>query len=138
MEDDFSVEKPRIARLTGPNYRPWAIQVQRLLLSHGLWDVVRLGPEVPVEGTEAKPASGDPIRGKSAEAGAGTTEGGATGSATGGATGSATGTTESPKAPVLPGTGRTEVKDAKASTIIMALCASGALQHILLLKTAKE
>jgi hypothetical protein len=59
MEDDFSVEKPRITRLTGPNYRPWAIQVQRLLLSHGLWDVVRLGTEVPVEGTEAKPSSGD-------------------------------------------------------------------------------
>jgi hypothetical protein len=130
MEDDFSVEKPRIARLTGPNYRPWAIQVQRLLLSHGLWDVVRLGTEVPVEGTKAKPASGDLTGGKSAEAGAGTT--------VGGASGSAAGTTESPVAPVLPGTDRTEVKDAKASTIIMGLCASGALQHILLLGTAKE
>jgi hypothetical protein len=30
------------------------------------------------------------------------------------------------------------VKDAKASTIIMSLCAQGALQHILLLETAKE
>ena len=91
-----------------------------------------------MEGTEVKTASGDPIGGKSAKAGASTTKGSATGSATGGATGSATGTTELPKAPVLPRTGRTEVKDAKASTIIMALCALGALQHILLLKTAKE
>ena len=130
MEDDFSVEKPRIARLIGPNYRPWAIQVQRLLLSYGLWDVVRLGTEVPVEGTEVKPTSGDLTGGESAKAGAGTT--------TGGAAGSAAGTTESPVAPVLPGTGRTEVKDAKASTIIIGLCALGALQHILLLKTAKE
>ena len=32
----------------------------------------------------------------------------------------------------------TEVKDAKASTIIMSLCAQGALQHILLLGTARE
>jgi hypothetical protein len=83
-----------------------------------------------VEGTKAKPASGDLTGGKSAEAGAGTT--------VGGALGSAVGTTESPVAPVLPRTDRTEVKDAKASTIIMGLCASGALQHILLLGTAKE
>jgi hypothetical protein len=82
-----------------------------------------------VEGTKAKTASGVLTR-ESAGAGAGTT--------IGGATGSATGTTESPVAPVLPGTGRTEVKDAKASTIIMGLCASGSLQHILLLRTAKE
>jgi hypothetical protein len=33
---------------------------------------------------------------------------------------------------------RTEVKDVKASTIIMSLCAQGALQHILLLGTARE
>jgi hypothetical protein len=71
-----------------------------------------------VEGTEAKTASGV-LTGESAGAGAGTT--------VGGATGSAAGTTESPVAPVLPGTGRTEVKDAKASTIIMGLCASGSL-----------
>jgi hypothetical protein len=41
-------------------------------------------------------------------------------------------------APGVPGTGRTEVKDAKVSTIIMGLCALGALQHILLLGIAKE
>ena len=33
---------------------------------------------------------------------------------------------------------RMEVKDAKASTIIMALCNQDVLQHILLLNTAKE
>jgi hypothetical protein len=49
MEDDFSVEKPRIARLIGPNYRPWSVQVQRLLIGQGLWNVVRLGVESPVE-----------------------------------------------------------------------------------------
>ena len=43
MEDDFSVEKPRIARLTGPNYRPWSVQLQRLLIGQGLWSVVSLG-----------------------------------------------------------------------------------------------
>ena len=58
--------------------------------------MVRLGTKVPVEGTKAKPALGDPIGGKSAKVGAGTTKGGATGSATG--------TTELPKAPVLPRT----------------------------------
>ena len=92
--------------------------------------MVRLGTEVPVEGTEVKPASGDLIRGESAKAGNSTTSGSVSGSATG--------TTESPVAPGVPGTGRTEVKDAKASTIIIGLCASGALQHILLLRTAKE
>ena len=45
MEDDFSVKKPRIARLTGPNYRPWSVQVQRLLIGQGLWNVVSLGVE---------------------------------------------------------------------------------------------
>jgi hypothetical protein len=29
--DDYSIEKPKIARLTGPNYRPWNIQVRTLL-----------------------------------------------------------------------------------------------------------
>jgi hypothetical protein len=66
-----------------------------------------------VEGTEAKLALGDLIGGESTTVGS--------------ALGSATGTTESPTAPVLPRTGRTEVKDAKASTIIMGLCALGAL-----------
>jgi len=87
MEDDFSIEKPRIAKLTGPNYRPWSVQVQRLLVAQGLWSVVSKGQT-------------------------GTKE------------------TEDPA--------RTEVKDARASTIIMGLCGSSTLQHILLLATAKE
>ena len=41
--EDFSIEKPRIAKLTGPNYRPWSVQVQRLLVAQGLWDVVSQG-----------------------------------------------------------------------------------------------
>jgi Domain of unknown function (DUF4219)/Zinc knuckle len=108
MEDDFSVEKPRIARLTGPNYRPWSVQVQRLLIGQGLWNVVSLGCESPVEQTST-----------GAQGGAQGTAG--DGSKASGASGD-----------------RTGVKDARASTIIMALCAQGALQHILLLSTAKE
>jgi hypothetical protein len=94
MEDDFSVEKPRIGKLTGPNYRPWSVQVRRLLIGQGLWNVVSLGIEGPVaqQAIGAKDPIGD----------------------------------------------RTEVKDARASTIIMGLCAQVALQHILLLSTAKE
>jgi hypothetical protein len=41
--EDFSIEKPRIAKLTGLNYRPWSVQVQRLLVAQGLWDVVSQG-----------------------------------------------------------------------------------------------
>jgi hypothetical protein len=93
--DDFSVDKPRIARLTGYNYRPWSVQVQRLLVGQGLWNVVNLGVETPKV------------------------------------------TGEDPKAPAPIGD-RTEVRDAKASTIIMGLSAQEALQHILLLNTAKE
>jgi len=94
MEDDFSVEKPRIARLTGPNYRPWSVQVQRLLIGQGLWNVIHLGVESPVE-----------------EASTG-----------------AQGTEREEQAKLIgPVSDRTEVKDAKASTIIMGLCAQGAL-----------
>jgi hypothetical protein len=97
MDEDFSVEKPRISKLTGFNYRPWSMQVQRLLIGRGLWYVVNLGVQDPaVEPPE------DPAGAK------------------------------------VTANDRTEVKDAKASTIIMGLCATGALQHILLLGTAKE
>jgi hypothetical protein len=91
--------------------------------------VVRLGTKVPIEGTKAKTASRVLTR-ESARVGAGTT--------IGSATGSTIGTIESPIAPVLPRTSRIEVKDAKVSTIIIGLCASGSLQYILLLRTAKE
>src|SRR5258707_582678 len=99
-----SVEKPRIARLTGPNYRPWSVQIRRLLIGQGLWNVVSLGIAGPVvqDTTEAQGTAGD-----------------------------------DPKA-LVPTGDRTEVKDARASTIIMGLCAQSALQHILLLSTAKE
>jgi hypothetical protein len=50
MEDDFSVEKPRISKLTGPNYRPWSVQVKTLLLGQSLWDVVELGIYTKVTG----------------------------------------------------------------------------------------
>src|ERR1700744_2285908 len=87
MEDDFSIEKPRIAKLSGPNYRPWSVQVQRLLVAQSLWKVVSQGlPD-----------------------------------------------TKEPEDP-----NRTEVKDAKASTLIMGLCSPTALQNILLLETSKE
>ena len=95
MEDDSSVEKPRIARLTGPNYRPWSVQLQRLLIGQGLWSVVSLGV-LTLIATVADPKAPEPL------------------------------------------VDYTGVKDAKASTIIMGLCAQSALQHILLLSTAKE
>jgi hypothetical protein len=108
MEDDFSMEKPRIARLTGPNYRPWSVQVRRLLIGQSLWNVVSLGVETTIE-----PGS------------------------TGGSAAQSSGDGSDPKA-LGPSSDRTEVKDAKASTIIMSLCTQGALQHILLLGTARE
>jgi hypothetical protein len=37
-----------------------------------------------------------------------------------------------------PADGHTEVDDAKVSTMIIGLCTSNALQHVLLLSTAKE
>ena len=99
MEDDYTIEKPRISKLSGPNYRPWSVQVQRLLKGQTLWSVVSLGiEEIPIE------------------------------SSTESSTGSS----------IVPDPDRTATKDAKASTIIMGLCSQGALQHILLLETAKE
>lgn len=91
MESDFGIERPRVPKLTGPNYRPWSLQVKRLLQSLELWDIVVQG----TKGSEDKPTPGDD-------------------------------------------SGRIEVKDAKASTIIMGACAQPVLQHILLLETAKE
>lgn len=41
--EDFSAEKPRISKLIGPNYRPWSVQVKRLLVAQGLWNVVLEG-----------------------------------------------------------------------------------------------
>ena len=111
MDVDFSVDKPRIARLTGPNYRPWSIQVQRLLLSKGLWSVVRLGVEPPRGSAtgEIEPEEGASLGGTSGFIG--------------------------PEGPVAD---CTEVKDVTASTIIIGLCVQSTLQHVLLLITAKE
>jgi hypothetical protein len=97
MEDDFSVEKPRIARLTGLNYRPWSVQVRRLLIGQSLWNVVSLGVETTVE-----PGS------------------------TGGLAAQSSGDGSDPKA-LGPSSNRTEVKDAKASTIIISLYTQGGL-----------
>jgi len=98
MEDDFSVEKPRIARLIGPNYRPWSVQVRRLLIGQSLWNVVSLGVqqsaiELGSTGAQEAKSSGEGSDSKATE----------------------------------PSKDHTEVKDAKASTIIMSLCAQGAL-----------
>jgi hypothetical protein len=53
METDFGIERPRVPKLTGPNYRPWSLQVKRFLQSMELWTVVELG--VPV--ATAKPVT---------------------------------------------------------------------------------
>jgi gag-polypeptide of LTR copia-type/Zinc knuckle len=114
MENDYSVEKIRIQKLSGPNYRSWMIQLQRLLIGKSLWNVVKYGVSAP--GAAIAPEAESSGRGKSPE-GSGTTE-----------------------AQTSPGSaeGRTDVNDAKASTLIMGLCTSNALQHVLLLSTAKE
>jgi hypothetical protein len=113
MEYDFGMEKTRVPKLTGPNYRPWSLQVRRLLQSMELWTIVELG----VPEALAKPTTGS----GSAEASGGrSTRGGST--------------------EIVPeaDSGPTLVKDAKAATIIMAACSQPVLQHILLLETAKQ
>ena len=49
MEHELSIEKPRIARLTGPNYRSWSIQVRRLLQAQDLWNLVDGDPTKVLE-----------------------------------------------------------------------------------------
>lgn len=56
MDNEFSVEKPRITRLSGPNYRPWSIQVKRLLQAKGLWTIVSEGPMKALEDQDTKDA----------------------------------------------------------------------------------
>ena len=55
MELDYSVEKPRITKLSGPNYRSWCAQVQRLLQGQELWDIVSRGAQGAQEGAQATP-----------------------------------------------------------------------------------
>lgn len=54
--EDFGVEKPRITKLVGLNYKPWSVQVQRLLVAYGLWEVVSRGRQSTKE-TETGPAT---------------------------------------------------------------------------------
>jgi hypothetical protein len=54
--EDYGIEKPKIARLIGPNYRPWSIQVKTLLKGLDLWEVVENG----LKGTVAKEVTGVP------------------------------------------------------------------------------
>ena len=115
MADDFSVERPRIAKLTELNYRPWRAQIQRLLIGQGLWTVVKHGV-----------LASDSATGSGKEAATGD-------SASGGDAGGSIGFGAIEADPE-----RTVQKDAKASTIIMGYCSQGALQHVLLLETAKE
>jgi len=54
---DFGIERPRIVKLTGANYRPWSLQLRRALQSMELWTVVELGPMVTATpGTGTKDA----------------------------------------------------------------------------------
>src|SRR4051812_43071664 len=46
--ENFSIEKPRIAKLTGLNYRPWSVQVQRLLIANKLWTTVNNTTKSPI------------------------------------------------------------------------------------------
>jgi hypothetical protein len=121
MSDFSGFDKPKIAKLTGPNYRPWALQTKRFLQAIGLWEVVEQGPSVPVATVSAE-----------------TMATGSTGS-TGGPAGDNQGPT-SPKEGALTGASgvRTAQNDAKATTLIIGLCASTVLDEVLLLETAKE
>lgn len=130
METDFSTEKPRIAKLTGPNYRPWALQVKRWLQSLELWEVVEKGPMDPeATGTSGIDTVEDPVASGSTDP---------TGESTGSKKKSSGKGKEATGAKGPVATGRSLLKDAKAATLIMGVCSSTALQHILLLETAKE
>src|ERR1700727_844044 len=50
MEDITDNEKLGIAKLTGPNYWPWSVQVQTILVGRDLWDVVESGVYTPRKG----------------------------------------------------------------------------------------
>jgi hypothetical protein len=124
MEVDFSTEKPRIAKLTGPNYRLWALQVKRWLQSLELWEVVVQGPidpeatGMPGIGTEELPVA------------LGSTE-----SSEGASTGPLKKAKKSTKTELQ---ARSPLKNTKAATLIMGVCSGAVLQYILLLETAKE
>jgi hypothetical protein len=117
MDADSHSERPRIAKLTGVNYRPWALQVKRYLQALGLWEVVVYSPGIdfvvtgtPGIGTEEKPVI------------------------TGGASGSSNTAAESTGF-ISPGGKQgehqivdlaqfTEIYDAKAATLIIGFCSS--------------
>jgi len=50
IEDITDNEKLGIAKLTGPNYWPWSVQVQTILVGRDLWDVVERGVYTPRKG----------------------------------------------------------------------------------------
>jgi len=124
MSEYGALERPKISKLTGPNYRSWALQVKRLLQATDLWDVVEQGPSVSV-------AAG---KGPVAAEGTGSTEGS-------GNTGQDAQSAQGAVAPGAMGASgiRTAKADAKAATLIMGLCDPiKVLGEILLLSTAKE
>ena len=45
--EEFSIEKPRMPKLTGPNYRIWSIQAKLMLQAQDLWGIVESAPEAP-------------------------------------------------------------------------------------------
>jgi hypothetical protein len=127
MDTDFSTEKPRITKLSGPNYRPWALQVKRWLQSLELWEVVVKGPidpeatGMPETGTEEVPVASGSTE---------TPEGASTGHS------GHSGKARKPTKAELQA--RSPLKDAKAATLVMGVCTQTVLQHVLLLETAKE
>lgn len=110
MDGDYAIERPRIAKLTGTNYHPWSIQVKRMLQAKGLWQTIE-----PSRKTKAE-AAGLAEESEAAEGGSAAAE--------------VTDTSIEDSA--------SETRDAKASSIIMGVCAQGPLSHILLMETAQE
>ena len=53
MDSDYSIDRFRIPRLTGPNYHQWSIQIQQMLLAQDLWWIIEPASEpVPAAGNK--------------------------------------------------------------------------------------
>lgn len=147
MEPETNALGPRIAKLTGSNYRPWSLQIKRYLQARELWMVVEKGP---LEGTVAVPIEqpiGTGSSSVSVVAGSGD-EPVATGSSGRGPPRRKRDTEpEDPTGGIQKGISESQdainrllspVRDARAATAIMEACSQEALQHIVDLETAKE
>ncbi|RFU28076.1 hypothetical protein B7463_g8263, partial [Scytalidium lignicola] len=132
METDYGIERPRIPKLDGLNYRSWSVQVKELLIGQNLWDVVSMGvigqppallvtpPPRTTPSRESTPGASSTTSDQSEPQSSGQSQ---------------SGTTPEPESTT---TNRTRAKDANANTIIMGYCNHALKNHILGKKSAKE